>query len=64
MTWLIGGSVLLIAAAAVTLVLGWGNADETFIWGSIGSSVAAAELLALAYSRSRSELRRSARDDS
>lgn len=49
-----GGSVLLIAASAVALALGWANADEVLIWTSITASSAAAVMLALAYFRSRS----------
>ena len=53
MTALLGGSILAIAASAVALVLGWLNAEETYIWGSIGATVLAAVLLVLAYVRSR-----------
>lgn len=56
MTALIGGSLLLIAGAAVTLVIGWIGADPPLIWISIASSVAAAVLLALGYYRSSSEV--------
>ena len=56
MTALIGGSMLLIALAAITLVIGWIGADPPLIWTSIASSVLAAVLLALGYYRSRSEV--------
>lgn len=56
MTALIGGSLLLIALAAISLVIGWIGADPKVIWVSIGSSVLAAILLALGYNRSRSEV--------
>lgn len=54
MTLLLGGSILLIAGSAVALVLGWVNAEETYIWGSIAATAAAAALLVVAYVRSRS----------
>lgn len=53
MTALIGGSVLLIAASAIALALGWGTADEQLIWTSIATSAGAGILLALAAYRSR-----------
>ncbi len=56
MTALIGGSVLLIAAAAVALVFGWIGADTNLIWVSILASVLSAILLALGYYRSKSEV--------
>ena len=56
MTALIGGSLLLIALAAVSLVIGWIGADPAVIWVSIGSSVAAAVMLALGYYRARGEI--------
>ena len=56
MTALIGGSMLLIALAAITLVIGWIGADPPLIWVSIAASVVAAVLLALGYYRSRSEI--------
>lgn len=55
MTLLIGASVLLIAASAIALVAGWVSANESLIWTSIISSVAAAVALALAFFRSRQE---------
>ncbi len=58
MTALIGGSLLLIVGAAITLVLGWTSADESLIWTSIGASVAAAVLLSLGYHRSKAEASR------
>ena len=56
MTALIGGSVLLIAAAAIALVFGWITASPPLIWLSIGSSVVSAVLLALGYYRARGEI--------
>jgi len=61
MTALIGGALLLIAAAAITLVIGWIGADPTLIWVSIGASVVAAVLLALGYYRSREDIAAQAR---
>jgi Zn-dependent protease with chaperone function len=58
MTALIGGSVLLIVIASVTLVLGWAGTNEPLIYTSITSSVASFVCLALAYYRSKSEARR------
>jgi membrane protein implicated in regulation of membrane protease activity len=55
MTILIGASVLLIAGSAIALVFGWVSANESLIWTSIVSSVAAAIALALAFMRSRKE---------
>ena len=55
MTALIGGSLLLIVAAAIFLVVGWTSADQTLIWTSIVASVAAGVLLSLGYYRSKSE---------
>lgn len=55
MTLLLGGSVLLIGGSAVALVLGWLNANEAFIWTSIGATVGAAVLLVIAFLRSRRE---------
>ena len=55
MTLLLGGSVLLIGGSAVALVLGWLNANETYIWTSIGATVGAAVLLVIAFLRSRKE---------
>jgi hypothetical protein len=56
MTALIGGSVLLIAAAAIALVFGWITASPPLIWLSIGSSVVSAVLLSLGYYRARSQV--------
>ena len=56
MTALIGGSVLLIAGAALALVFGWIGADTNLIWVSIAASVMAAVLLALGYHRSKNEV--------
>ncbi|MBW3594941.1 MAG: hypothetical protein KY391_05130 [Actinobacteria bacterium] len=61
MTALIGGALVLIAAAAITLVIGWIGADPPLIWVSIGASVVAAVLLALGYHRSREEIAAQAR---
>ena len=61
MTALIGGSVLLIAVAAITLVIGWIGADPPLIWVSIGASVVAAVLLALGYYRSKEDIAAQAR---
>lgn len=58
MTALIGTSVLLIAASAIMLVLGWTAADESLIWTSIVASAAAGVTLSLAYFRSRQETSR------
>ena len=55
MTLLLGGSILLIAGSAVALVVGWVDANETYIWTSIGATAAAALLLGLAFFRSRSQ---------
>ena len=55
MTLLLGGSVLLIGGSAVALVLGWLNANEAYIWTSIGATVGAAVLLVIAFLRSRKE---------
>jgi hypothetical protein len=63
MTALIGGSVLLIAGSAIALLFGWITAEAVLIWLSIGASVAAGILLALGYSRSRSELASSSSND-
>lgn len=55
MTLLLVGSILLIAGSAVALLMGWVNADETYIWTSIGATIAAAVLLGIAFFRSRSQ---------
>ena len=62
MTALIGGSLLMIAAASIALVFGWLGADPTLMWVSIGSSVAASVLLALGYNRSRIEVAAASRE--
>ncbi len=59
MTRLLGGAIGLIVLSALTLVLGWLGANETFIWISIASSVGAAVCLALAFQRGREIARRS-----
>lgn len=56
MTALVGGALLLIAAAAITLVIGWIGADASLIWVSIGASAVAAILLALGYYRSKEDI--------
>ena len=61
MTALIGGSLLLIAMAAITLVIGWIGADPPLIWISIGASALAAVLLALGYYRSKEDVAAQAR---
>lgn len=53
MTLMLGGSILLIAGSAVALVMGWINAEETYIWTSIAATAVAGVLLVLAYFRSR-----------
>jgi hypothetical protein len=55
MTLLLAGSVLLIGGSAAALVVGWINANESFIWTSIGATAAAAALLIVAFFRSRKE---------
>lgn len=55
MTLLLGGSLLLIAVSAVALVMGWLNAEETYIWTSIVATAVAAVLLILAFFRSRAK---------
>jgi hypothetical protein len=52
-TGLIAGSILLIVASAVALVLGWIGSNEALIWTSVAASVGAAICLALAYYQSR-----------
>lgn len=61
MTALVGGALLLIAAAAITLVIGWIGADPALIWISIGASAVAAILLALGYYRSKEDIAAQAR---
>jgi hypothetical protein len=58
MTALIGGSLLLIVVAAVSLAMGWVGANESLIWTSIAASVAAAVMLSLGYYRSKAEAAR------
>ncbi|MFN2388086.1 MAG: hypothetical protein ABR575_00560 [Actinomycetota bacterium] len=53
MTALIGASVLLIVGSAVALAFGWGTADQTLIWTSIGASLGAGLLLGFAWFRTR-----------
>lgn len=48
----------MIVLSALTLVLGWLGANETFIWISIAASVGAAVCLALAFQRGREIARR------
>jgi hypothetical protein len=52
---LVGGSLLLVGASAVALLIGWVTAATELIWTSILASVGAGVLLALAYVRSRAE---------
>ena len=59
---MIGGSLLMIAAASIALVFGWLGADPTLMWISIGASVAASVLLALGYNRSRVEVAAASRE--
>jgi len=54
-TLLVGGSLLLVCASAVALLVGWVTAATELIWASILASVGAGVLLALAYVRSRAE---------
>ena len=58
MTALIGGSLLLIVVAAVSLGMGWIGANESLIWTSIVASVGAAVMLSLGYYRSKAEASR------
>jgi hypothetical protein len=55
MTALLGGSVLLIAVSAASLVYGWLNGEDTFIWASIAATGGAAILVVIAYLRSSKE---------
>jgi hypothetical protein len=57
MTQLIGASVLLIAGSAIVLIIGWITAEAALIWTSIIATVTAGVLLALAYARSKQELK-------
>ena len=50
---MLAGSIALIAVSAVALVLGWLNANESYIWSSIGATAASFVLLVLAFVRSR-----------
>lgn len=52
MTALLAASILLIAGSAVALVMGWLNADETYMYVSIGATAAAFVALVVAYFRS------------
>ena len=61
MTGTMVGSMLLVAAAAAALVFGWLATSPVMIWLSIGASVAAGLLLAVAYNESRSIAPRSRR---
>lgn len=45
----------MIAVSAVALVMGWLNANESFIWISIATTAAAAILLVVAFTRSKKE---------
>ena len=53
MTLLLAGSIVLIGLSAVALVMGWLNTNETYIWSSIGATVASFILLVIAYLRSK-----------
>ena len=55
MTLLLSGSLLLVAGSALALLMGWANADENLIWVSIGATILAGVLLAVAFVRSRSQ---------
>ena len=63
MTALLGGSVALIAAAAIALVLGWSESEEPLVWGAIAGALGAGVLLAIALLRSRVAPARSGRED-
>ena len=52
-TGLLLSSLLLIAAAAASLVYGWADASEPLVLASIGFSAAAAVFLAMGLYRSR-----------
>ena len=58
MTTLLVGSLVLIIAAAGSIVLGWANSAEFLIYVSIGATAGVAVCLAIAYNRSRDELDR------
>lgn len=53
MNLMIGAAVLLIVGSGITLVSGWVGEEESLIWTSIGASVVAAVVLAVAYLQSR-----------
>ena len=53
MVGLISGSMALLIAAMVTLVLGWAGERQLLLFVSIASSSGAAIALALAYARSK-----------
>lgn len=55
MTALLATSILLIAAAAGSLVIGWLTATSPLVWTSIACSIGGGVTLAVAYSRSRAE---------
>jgi hypothetical protein len=55
MTALLGGSLLLIAVSAASLVYGWINGEDTFVWTSIAATAGAAALVVVAYVRSSKE---------
>lgn len=59
MTRLLAGAIGLILLSAVTLIIGWLGANETFIWISILTSAGAAVCLALAFQQGRELARRS-----
>ncbi|MDQ3956010.1 MAG: hypothetical protein M3285_10745 [Actinomycetota bacterium] len=52
MTALLAASILLIAGSAVALVMGWLNANEGYMYVSIGATAAAFAALVVAYFRS------------
>ncbi len=56
MTGLIAGSLLLLGAAAASVVYGWITTNQTFVFLSIAASAGTAVLLALAYSKSKAEI--------
>jgi hypothetical protein len=55
-TGYMAGSLALIVASAVVLVVGWTTTEQSLLLASIGASALAAVLMALAYSRSRTLL--------
>ncbi len=56
-TGLLLSALLLIAAAAATLVYGWANASEALVISSIASSAASAIFMAMALYRSKPRAR-------